>query len=87
MHVAGGRQERARLTNASVQEQALWTARTGQVPPPGQTATQPPPNAGRKAGKWGGMEDVGRKAREVDRARQRPDHERTGERQGLSTGQ
>ena len=83
------RQERARLAEVAVQEQVLWTARAGQVlppgpqtPSPGPAATQSPPDAGRKAGVWGEVEDVGRKAREADRARQGPDHERPSERQG-----
>ena len=87
--IAGEREERARLAEVAVQEQVLWTARAGQVlppgpqtPSPGPAATQSPPDAGRKAGVWGEVEDVGRKAREADRARQGPDHERPSERQG-----
>jgi hypothetical protein len=82
-------QERARLIEAAVQEQALWTARAGQVPlpgpqvrPPGPVTAQPLPDAGRRGGVWDRVEDAGRKARAADRARQGPDQERPGERQG-----
>ena len=44
--------------------------------------TQVQQDAARQAGTWGGVEDAGRKARAADRARQGPDHERPGERQG-----
>ena len=76
------RQERARLTEAAVQGQAQWTAQAGQVLPPGPAITQEQRDAARRAGVWDRVEDAGRKAREADRARQGPDHERPGERQG-----
>ena len=88
------RQERARLIEAAVREQALWTARAGGVPlpgpaqgpPPGPAVTQAQRDAAQKTVMWGGVEDVGRKAREADRARQGPEQERPGERQGPSMG-
>ena len=48
--------------------------------------TQAQRDAARQAGAWSRVEDAGRKAREADRARQGPDHERPGERQGQSMG-
>jgi len=48
--------------------------------------TQEQRDAARQAGTWGRVEDIGRQAREADRARQGPDHERPGERQGPSMG-
>ena len=51
-----------------------------------ERVTQAQRDAARLAGTWSRVENAGRKAREADRARQGPEHERPGERQGPSMG-
>jgi ATP-dependent exoDNAse (exonuclease V) alpha subunit len=67
----------ARLAEQERQQQARIAAE--QAKP---AITQEQRDAARQAGTWGRVEDIGRQAREADRARQGPDHERPGERQG-----
>jgi hypothetical protein len=67
----------ARLAEQERQQQARIAAE--QAKP---AITQEQRDAARRAGTWGRVEDAGRQAREADRARRGPDHERPGERQG-----
>ncbi len=71
----------ARLAEQERQQQARIAAE--QAKP---AITQEQRDAARQAGTWGRVEDAGRKAREADRVRRGPDHERPGERQGPSMG-
>jgi ATP-dependent exoDNAse (exonuclease V) alpha subunit len=71
----------ARLAEQERQQQARIAAE--QAKP---AITQEQRDAARQAGTWGRVEDIGRQAREADRARRGPDHERPGERQGPSMG-
>ena len=77
------REEQARRIEAVHQEQARWTARAGQaLAPSAPTVTQAQRDAALRAGVWSRVEEVGRRAREADRARQGPERERSGEREG-----
>ena len=77
------REEQARRLEAAQQEQARWTARAGQaLAPSAPTVTQAQRDAALRAGVWARVEEVGRRAQEADRARQGPERERSGEREG-----
>ncbi len=92
--IAGEREERARQAEQAAERQREALARDAAARSAEQerariaaeqakpAITQAQRDAARQAGTWGRVEDAGRKAREVDRARREPDHERPGERQG-----
>ncbi len=87
--IAGEREERARQAElaAERQREALAKDAAARLAEQAKPAiTQEQRDAARQAGTWGRVEDIGRQAREADRARQGPDHERPGERQGPSMG-
>ena len=93
--IAGEREERARQAEQAAerqrQRQALEAAHQAEQERQeraraAERVTQAQRDVARLAGTWDRVEDAGRKAREADRARQRPDHERPGERQGPSMG-
>ena len=91
--IAGERDERARQAEQAVerQRQALEAAHRAEQERQeraraAERVTQAQRDAARLAGTWSRVEDAGRKAREADRARQGPDQERPGERQGPSMG-
>jgi len=90
--IAGEREERARQAELAAERQREALARDAAARSAEQeriaaeqakpVITQAQRDAARQAGTWGRVEDAGRKAREADRARRGPDHERPGERQG-----
>ncbi len=99
--IAGEREERAQQAELAAERQREALARDAAARSAEQerqqqaqmaaeqakpAITQEQRNAARQAGTWGRVEDAGRKAREADRARRGPDHERPGERQGPSMG-
>ena len=99
--IAGERAERARQTEQAAERQQEALARDAAARSAEQerqqqartaaeqakpAITQEQRDAARQAGTWGRVEDAGRRAREADRARQGPDHQRPGERQGPRMG-
>ena len=95
--IAGEREERARQAEQAAERQRQELARQKAMRAAEQerqeqariaaeqakpAVTQGQRDAARQAGVWDRMEDAGRKAREADRARLGPDHERSRERQG-----
>jgi len=97
VQIAGEREERARQAELAAERQREALAKDAAARSAEQerqqqariaaeqakpAITQEQRDAARQAGTWGRVEDIGRQAREADRARQGPDHERPGERQG-----
>ncbi len=92
--IAGEREERARQAELAAERQREALARDAAARSAEQerariaaeqakpAITQEQRDAARQAGTWGRVEEAGRQAREADRARRGPDHERPGERQG-----